>query len=280
VERFHALNAELIARSADRDAARERWQVGTPYRGVELPTLLVRRTGATAGPAAAAEPVRSPNLSQRIPLGAGLGGAAAFGVLGVAASLPALLGGLALAPAGLAWAAVRLGRARRRLPLVLPLDAAARAVADAYLELGELSAEAAASLTIEPRAAGYLRCELTAATPEEGKRFAAALDELVGVSDAPRYLVSRPLADPSRGAPALLGRVLRRRPPFDERLHPVPADLARNKERAETFARAWRKQLGPSRLVFTQRSDEGREARAEAASADGGYETLVRDVWV
>ena len=43
VERFAALNAEQLARAADRDAARERWQIGTPYRGVELPTLLVRR---------------------------------------------------------------------------------------------------------------------------------------------------------------------------------------------------------------------------------------------
>ncbi|HEY6887083.1 MAG TPA: hypothetical protein VI300_04860, partial [Solirubrobacter sp.] len=125
-----------------------------------------------------------------------------------------------------------------------------------------------------------LRVELTKATPAEGHRFAAALDELVGVSDAPRYLVSRPLADPRRGAFGLLGRVLTRRAPFDERLHPVPKDLARNKERAEAFARAWSRQVGPGRLVFTQRSEEGREARAEAASADGGYETLVRDVWV
>jgi len=62
--------------------------------------------------------------------------------------------------------------------------------------------------------------------------------------------------------------------------HAVPADLARRKERAEAFARAWRRHVGPGRLVFTQRSEEGREARAEAASADGGYETLVRDVWV
>ena len=60
----------------------------------------------------------------------------------------------------------------------------------------------------------------------------------------------------------------------------MPADLARHKERAEAFARAWRRHVGPGRLVFTQRSEEGREARAEAASADGGYETLVRDVWV
>ena len=140
----------------------------------------------------------------------------------MATGAPIELAGLALAPAGLGWAAWRLRGAKKRLPLVLPLDAAARAVAEAYRELGELTPEAAASLTIEPRAAGYLRCELTKATPAEGRRFAAALDELVSVSDAPRYLVSRPLADPRRGALGLLGRVLTRRPPFDERLHPVP----------------------------------------------------------
>ena len=79
-------------------------------------------------------------------------------------------------------------------------------------------------------------------------------------------LISRPLADPRRGPLALLGRVLTRRPPFGERLHPVPKDLARNKERAEAFARAWSRYVGPGRQVFTQRSEAGRRARAEAAS--------------
>ncbi|MBE2320156.1 DEAD/DEAH box helicase family protein [Solirubrobacter sp. CPCC 204708] len=280
VERFRELNAQLLQRAAQRDAARERWKIGTPYRGVELPTLLVRRRSQAPAPKVTSKPGRPLHLSQRVPIGTGLGGGAAFGALGVAASAPPLLIGLALAPAGLAWAAVRLGAAKQRLPLVLPLDAAARAVIDAYRELDELTPEAANSLTIEPRASGYLRCELTRATAEEGKRFATALDELVSLSDNPRYLVSRPLADPRRGPLGLLGRVLTRRPPFDERLHPVPADLARNKERAEAFARASRRHMGPGRLVFTQRSEEGHEARAEAASADGGYETLVRDVWV
>jgi len=281
VGRFTALNAAQLARSADRASARERWQVGTPYRGVELPTLLVRpaKPGAPA-PAVSESAGRALHLSQRVPIAGGLGGAAAFGALGLATGSPIELAGLALAPAGLGWAAFRLRAAKKRLPLVLGLDAAARAVAEAYRELGELSPEAAASLTIEPRAAGYLRCELSKATPAEGRRFAAALDEVVSVSDAPRYLVSRPLADPRRGALGLLGRVLARKPPFDERLHPVPKDLARQKERAEAFARAWRRHVGPGRLVFTQRTEEGREARAEAASADGGYETLVRDVWV
>ncbi|HEX6024531.1 MAG TPA: DEAD/DEAH box helicase family protein, partial [Solirubrobacter sp.] len=227
IERFHAINSALVARASDRAAARERWQIGTPYRGVELPTLLVRRTRERAATPAPPESVKPPNLSQRVPLATGFGGAAAFGVLGLATGTVALLGGLALAPAGLAWAAARLWGAKKRMPIVLPLTAAARSVIDAYRELGEMTEEAAASLRIEPRASGYLRCELSAAAPEEGKRFAAALDELVSVSDAPRYLVSRPLPDPRRGPTAMLGRVLLRRPPFDERLHPVPADLAR-----------------------------------------------------
>jgi hypothetical protein len=254
---------------------------------VELPSLLVRaplsqRDGGQGAKLPARRRDRGrppPRLSQRVPLGAGIGGGIAFGVAGAVAA-PALLAGVALVPAGLGWAAVRLARSKPRLPLVLPLDSAARAVVDAYRQLGELSGDAAGSLTIEPRASGFLRCELTAATPEEARRFAAALDELVGVSDAPRCLVGRPLADPSAGALALLGRVLARRPPFEERLHPVPVDLARRKERAEAFARAWRKHVGPGRLVFTPRSEEGREARAEAAAQDGGYETLLRDVWV
>jgi hypothetical protein len=191
-----------------------------------------------------------------------------------------LLTGLALAPAGAAAAGLRLRRAAGRLPLVLPLDAAAGAIADAYEDLGELSGEAAAALVIGPRASGYLRCALTAATPEESERFATALEQLAGVLDRPRYLVSRPLAEPGVGAAALLGRVLRRRAPFPERLHPVPADLASHKHRAEAFARAFHRRLGPGRLIFTQRSEAGREARAEAAGEDGGYETVVRDVWV
>ncbi len=279
-ERFEALNRELIARATDRDTARERWQIGTPYRGVELPTLLVRGRNGTAPQKPAASAPRTLHLSQRIPIATGVGGGVAFGAIGIAASAPPLLAGLALIPAGLGWAAVRLRAAKRRLPLIVPLDAAARSVIDAYKELGEMSDKAAGSLQIEPRAAGYLRCELSQATPDESRRFAAGLDELVSISDNPRYLVSRPLADPRRGALGLLGRVLTRRPPFDERLHPVPADLARNKERAEVFARTWRRHVGPGRLIFTQRTDEGREARAEAASSDGGYETLVRDVWV
>jgi hypothetical protein len=59
----------------------------------------------------------------------------------------------------------------------------------------------------------------------------------------------------------------------------VPADLGRLKPRAEVLAASWRSWLGPSRLMFTQRSDEGRRALAEAVSQDDGFELLLRDVW-
>ena len=281
-ERFAAVNRDMLARAAARDEARERWRIGTPYRGAELRTVVVRpRRAPEPGAADAPAPMAAGlPIAQRLPLGVGAGGALAAVAAAAAVGAPALLAGVALAPAGAAWAALRLSRARARLPLVLPLDQAAAAIVDAYEELGELSAAAAASLVIEPRASGYLRCALTAATPEESARFAAALEELAGLAENPRYLVGRPLAEPGVGTVALLGRVLARRPPFPERLHPVPTDLARHKDRAEAFARAWRRRLGPGRLVFTQRSDEGRRARAQAAGEDGGYETSLREVWV
>jgi hypothetical protein len=60
----------------------------------------------------------------------------------------------------------------------------------------------------------------------------------------------------------------------------VPDDLGSHKARAETFHRAWTRWLGPSELLFTQRSEEGRATRAEAASQDADYDTQLRDVWV
>ena len=288
---FAGINRAMLARAADRAEARDRWRLGEPYRGADLRTLVARRRGVSpheSPPLKGTVPVsrgdaggQSP-ISQRTPVGVAVAGLV-VAIAAVAAVGVAGLAGLLVAAGGLGWATLRLRRASRRLPTVLPLDRAARAVVDAYRELGELGDAAAASLVIEPRASGYLRVALTEATPEESARFADALDELAGVSDAPRYLVARPLPEPGAGAFTLLGRVLLRKPPFPVRHHPVPTDLARRKERAEAFARAWRRHLGPTGLVFTQRSMTSQpagRARAEAAAEDGGYETLVRDVWV
>ncbi len=163
VERFGALNAEQLARAADRPRRASAGRSARPTAAWSCPPCWCA-AATTSAPATAARQAHRARCTSpsacRSPAGWAVG--SAFGVVGVAAGAPALLAGLALAPAGLAWAAVRLRAAKQRLPIVLPLDAAARAVVDAYRELDELSAEAAASLRIEPRTAGYLRCELRA----------------------------------------------------------------------------------------------------------------------
>jgi hypothetical protein len=144
----------------------------------------------------------------------------------------------------------------------------------------ELGDEAAASLAIEPRASGYLRCFLQAATAEESERFVRALDAAVSPVESPRYLVSRLVPRPWRRRLSLLSLALLGRQPFEQRWTPVPDDLGRTKQRAETFARAWQRWLGPGELRFGQRSDEGRVAVAAASAQIADYETTLRRVWV
>ncbi|HEY6891693.1 MAG TPA: DEAD/DEAH box helicase family protein, partial [Solirubrobacter sp.] len=88
VEHFGALNAAQLARASDRAAARELWQVGTPYRGVELPTLLVRPSRPDVPAPAVGGSSRGVQLSQKVPIAGGVGGAAVFAALGLATGTP------------------------------------------------------------------------------------------------------------------------------------------------------------------------------------------------
>jgi hypothetical protein len=196
----------------------------------------------------------------------------------VATRDPAVLSGLAVIPAAAGWTAIRLARTRSALADVLPLDLAARAICECYQHLGELTADAAASLDIEPRSDGYLRCYLNSATPAESDTFSRALDDVLCPADFPRYLVSRLV--PGDGVAQPLGRVLRRRPPFERRWVAVPADLGRTRARADAYWRAWQRWLGPAELQFTQRSKAGQDAAAQASAQQPEYLASTRTVWV
>ena len=274
------INRAMTARSAAHEQARELWAIGTPYEGVDQPTVVVRaREGHAAAPVRPREaPPRYP-ISQAGP--ATLAGAGAVGAvgLGVLAAPVAIVAAPVALVGGAVWAAARLRAAARELGPTPPLDLVARAVVGAYLALGELGADVASSLTIEPRASGYLRARLTRGTAEDGARLATGLAQILEPAGAPRYLVSRLVRVPGRGAPSMLGRALLRRPPYDTLWHAVPDDLGSHKDRAEAFHIAWRAQLGPSALRFTQRSDEGRRALADAAAQAAPYDVAVRDVW-
>jgi hypothetical protein len=46
------------------------------------------------------------------------------------------------------------------------------------------------------------------------------------------------------------------------------------------YAEAWRRWLGPAELQFTQRSQPGREAVADANAQGSDYQTSSRRIWV
>jgi superfamily II DNA or RNA helicase len=279
---FPEINQEMSRRAAGHEQARERWGIGQPYAGTEQQTLVVLpRRPAPPRPVpdqpprygAAARPPHWP-----VPAPAAM---AAVALAATAASGdPAVLACLVLAAAPIGLAGARLARAQRRLDDALPLDLVAHAICDAYQELGELTEQAAASLAIEPRASGYLRCYLRTATPEESRRFTSALDGALAPDDFPRYLISRLVPSPGRSPLRPLARLLARKQPFERRWVAVPPDLGRTKQRAEAYARAWQRWLGPSELQFTQRTEAGRQAAADADAQRSDYQTSSRRIWV
>jgi len=277
---FAEINREMARRAAGHAEARERWRIGEPYTGAEQKTLVVlprRAPKARPGPVAEAPPryrLKETGLATAGWSVAGLD----LVVTGLSGN-PAALAGLLAAGAFFGLAGRRLAQTRETLAGALPLDLVAHAICDAYRELGELSEEAAASLAIEPRASGYLRCYLRSATPGESARFAQALDQAISPVDFPRYLISR-LVPGSGGRLRALRRVLTGRAAYDRRWVAVPDDLGRSKKRAEVYATAWRRWLGPAELQFTQRTEVGREAAAGAGAQASDYQTSSRQIWV
>lgn len=172
------------------------------------------------------------------------------------------------APSRAWWRPARWLRRSELFPARLPLEWAAGSVLDAYEALGELRPAAAASLRFEPRPEGWLRVSLPGAEPEESALVAAALDELLSGGAIPRYAVSRRV-DP--------GSALRR---LAVAWHPVPADLARNRQRAAAFHVAWQRWAGTSELRSL--IDLGPLAR-EAARSIGSVDVLAtqrRRIWL
>src|SRR5262249_11464430 len=127
---------------------------------------------------------------------------------------------------------------------------------------------------------GYLRCYLRTATAAETERFTRALDQALSPAAFPRYLISRLVPGSGRIPLHPLARALARKAPFDRRWVAVPDDLGRSKQRAETYAMAWRRWLGPADLEFTQRTQAGQQAAAAAEAQASAYQTSSRRIWV
>lgn len=246
---FPALNDQSRARAADPGAVRERWAVGTPYVGEDVPVLMVRGSSRGEHPTSSAGEELRPQRPARLPQ--------AYGVR----------------------LAFSVGAARRTYPEVLPLDRLAGAVAEALAALGEVGAVAAESVVLLPRPGGVFRCLLADGGVAENATFAAALDSALGADQPSRWVVSRPCWPDGLENGAVRWRAMIGGAPLEERWHPVPAAMATHRERAEVFHLAWQRWLGPGRLLFAGRTEEGREARAASLSAASDHEASLRTVW-
>jgi superfamily II DNA or RNA helicase len=278
---FDEINREMTRRAAGHQQARERWRIGQPYAGSEQQTLVVlpRHPAEPLPRPVAEQPPRYP-LNQKAPIMAAWITAAVTLITAAATKDPLALAGLAASLPALGWADLRLARTQRALAEALPLDLVAHAICDAYQQLGELSDQAAGSLAIEPRSSCYLRCYLRTASAAESERFTRALDQALSPAAFPRYLISRLVPSPSHIPLRPLTRVLSGKAPFGRRWVAVPDDLGRSKQRAEAYATAWRRWLGPAELQFTQRTVAGREAAAGADAQRSDYQTSSRRIWV
>jgi hypothetical protein len=270
-ERFVAINIEQQERAVDRDAARDRWRIGEPYRGVDLDVLVVRNPPRVRGDEPTLVGLEGVAPSRRAWRSAASVGtllaAGAVTAAGAVVAAPVLLviGGAGLLAGGAGTAAARTAR-RRAQPESLPLEWAAGAVCDAYVALGELAPEALRTLRFGVRPEGWVRVSLPDAEPQVSRLVSAALDELFGGGALARYVVSRRVG----GGPFSRSRVA---------WHAVPADLARRKERATAFAAAWRHWMGAGELVYCHGGDERGRQLASLASALPVLETQRRSIW-
>ena len=245
------LNRDGMARAVDRPGARERWRIGEPYVGEDVPVLLIRRARSTSGRATA------PMVS------------------GLIAELPSPTP----RSRGLS-AALRVRALERAYPTILPLDRVARAIVDTYVSLGEIGERSGASLTLTPRAGGTVRCSMPAGNAAENARLASALDEAISPAINPRYVVSRPSWPDGARPRTVVWRALTFKEPLDDSWHPVPSDLGSHKERATAYHVAWQMHVGPGQLLFAGReSAAGRDESVSAASAGADYVTSRRTLW-
>jgi superfamily II DNA or RNA helicase len=248
------LNRDAVTRAADRSGARQRWRIGEPYVGEDVPVLFVRRQVGHGR-----DDDREPTAPDT-----GL-------LLSTAPSVPR--------PGGFT-AAFRLRALKRAYPPTLPLDRVARAIVAAYVSLGEVRPSAAASLSLTPRPGGIVRCALSAGNAAENAQLTASLDEALSPGAGQRYVISRPVWPAGLTPGRARWRALTGRSPLTVAWHAVPSDFANKKERAEAYRAAWCANVGPGELLFAGReAAAGRDQLVAAAAARPDYVTSRRTLW-
>jgi superfamily II DNA or RNA helicase len=279
------LNAEMLTRSAERDAVRERWAIGSAYADESVATVtvatarplgLAHRTAPRAVPSAHAG-----QTALRWRLGLSL-----MAVLVAVASLaikPAVLA--AVAAAVVVAAAIMIARTAARVvtaPLSGSLEDLAMATADALHTAGRVS-RGGAAVRVEVLPDGAYRARLQDVPAGESAVFATALDEVLSPLAQPRYIVPRLIVTPPSGTRAALGLAVRRvlGGPVPAALvyHAVPSVLGANKQLAAVFTQAWNARVSPGELVYTGTPEGAGILQVQRGDDPFAVTTQIRTLW-
>ena len=246
-DQFDALNATMLRRAGERDGARERWAIGTPFADEPVATVTVATRRPLGLPARAAGAlVRPPRRGRRAAVALTLTLAA---VILLAAASPAVAAAVVVAAIVLVGA-VAVGRTAAR---------------------------------VEAQADGGYRARLQEVPAAESALFAEALDEVLAPLSQPRYVIPRLIVPPPAGTGAAAGLAVRRlvtgHVPATVVYHAVPTVLSGNKKLAVLFERAWNARVGPGAAVWTG-SPEGTGILAAQRGDDPfALTTQIRTLW-
>ncbi len=239
-EKMEKVNEMMLERASDREGMRSRWQRslreirgGMEVQQVEDIPAEEAKTGFLFVNAVWME-----ILSLLIAVLMGLGRVftqAAYG----ARSVPAAALGLAMLAACVLVARygvrlVRLSTPERRMTRI------SQVVADALAEIGELEDPQHCRAQVESADGLVIGTWLKGGTMRDKTTFAACMEEIWGVIDNPRYLLTR-----------------EKRSGRSEEFYSVPEIFGNKKERALVFEKHMRKVLGRYQVAYT-RTPEGR----------------------
>jgi superfamily II DNA or RNA helicase len=283
------LNTHLLGQPEAREEVYARWGVGQPYQNLPTETVRIhfgRSPGLTPGALRTAAAGVPPPPSFMAMLVATL-------LVGIGITAVGLVTGRDFLGLGLGLLAILLGlvwtgrKVRTYLGQVGPagtLENLAAAVAEGLAAAGVVeSTISAASLRVVAQPDGYYRCYLEGASLEDSGAFAAAMEELLGPIQEPRYIIPRYIARaPSSTLGALLllvRRSARRRRGDAVVYHAVPAALALNRERAALFAAAWNRHVSPGDPLFEK--DPQAAAVIELQRGEDPFDVLtqMRTLW-
>ncbi len=131
--------------------------------------------------------------------------------------------------------------------------AVSRAVIEGLIDADRL--EKRVKLEARVRDGGYVRLFLRQASEADSALFAESVAEVFGPLDRPRYVIPRFVTIEhdtwlSRLLPEVMGRYFRRERRRYAMLHAVPSALAKTKDLALTYQRAWNRRVSPGEAVY------------------------------